>query len=220
MPSIPPPRLLNAVTPATSRNRRKLSRMSPLRMWLNSCATTPCSSSRSRNLSAPAVTQSAELSPDMPATNALTSLDFSSTHTDGIGTPEAIDISSHTLNSRSRARDAASFPFVRLRNTRCAPICFIRFSGVARSSAFQRKPNRTTSSEASSEMPTIGTLRKNSASGSARFSTAKLITAHAPHTNTTAAAMTTAAMASTASATSRPVFRRASSWSANGFIRT
>ena len=28
--------------------RRMLSRMSPLRMWLNSCATTPCNSSRGK----------------------------------------------------------------------------------------------------------------------------------------------------------------------------
>jgi hypothetical protein len=35
---------------------RMLSRMSPLRMWLNSCATTPCNSSRESCSAVPRVT--------------------------------------------------------------------------------------------------------------------------------------------------------------------
>ena len=220
MPSIPPPRLLNAVTPATSRSRRKLSRMSPLRMWLYSCATTPCSSSLSRNLSAPAVTQREAASQVVPATNALTSPESSSTHTDGMGTPDAMDISSQTLKSLRRASDFASLPFVRERTTCFAPMRAISFSGDERSSLFTRKPTKTTRNETRSEYPTTAGLSTNGQNARSFSSMRKRKSVHAPHAKTNAAAATTAATARTASATSRPVFRRASSWSANGSIRT
>ncbi len=44
------------VSPNSSPIRRVLSRMSPFSTWLNSCAITPCSSSRLRLTSAPRVT--------------------------------------------------------------------------------------------------------------------------------------------------------------------
>jgi len=44
------------VSPNSSPISRVLMRMSPFSTWLNSCATTPCSSLRSRFTSAPRVT--------------------------------------------------------------------------------------------------------------------------------------------------------------------
>ena len=49
------------VSPNSRPMSRVLSRMSPFSTWLNSCATTPCSSSRSRFTSAPRVTAIAAL---------------------------------------------------------------------------------------------------------------------------------------------------------------
>ncbi len=220
MPSMPFPSWLNAVTPATSIRSRKFSRMSPLRMWLYSCATTPCSSSRSRNLSAPAVTQREAASQVVPATNALTSPESSSTQTDGIGTPDAIDISSQTLKSLNLASDFASLPFVRERTTCFAPMRAISFSGDERSSLFTRKPMRTTRNETRSDHAITAGFSTNGQNARSLSSMRKRKIVHAPHAKTHAAAATTAATARTASETSRPVFRRASSWSANGSIRT
>ena len=81
---------------------RMLSRMSPLRMWLNSCAMTPCNSSRSSNSSVPRVTAIAASAGVYPAANALMPLSSSSTYISGTGTPDAIAISSTTLRSRLR----------------------------------------------------------------------------------------------------------------------
>ena len=47
------------ISPNSQPIRRMFRRMSPLRMWLNSCATTPCSSSRLSVASAPRVTATA-----------------------------------------------------------------------------------------------------------------------------------------------------------------
>ena len=47
------------------------SRMSPLRMWLNSCASTPCSSSRLSFSSVPRVTVTTASLVVRPAANAL-----------------------------------------------------------------------------------------------------------------------------------------------------
>ena len=80
--------------------RRMLRRMSPLTTWLNSCAMTPCSSSRLSRSSAPRVTATAASDVDQPAANALMPSSSGSTYTSGTGTPEAIAISSTTLRSR------------------------------------------------------------------------------------------------------------------------
>ena len=97
--SIPAPKRETAVMPQTSAVRRKLSRMSPFRMWLNSCAITPCSSSRLSHSSAPRVTHTAADEGSVPAASALTPPSFSSTQTDGMSSPDAMDISSQTLRS-------------------------------------------------------------------------------------------------------------------------
>ena len=73
-------------------------RMSPFRMWLNSCAITPCSSARSSSSTQPRVTPITASSVVCPAANALMP-SSSSTYTGGTGTPEAMDISSTTLSS-------------------------------------------------------------------------------------------------------------------------
>ena len=82
---------------------RMLSRMSPFTTWLNSCAITPCSSSRLSRSSAPWVTAIAASAGEKPAANALICVSCGSTYTSGTGTPDAIAISSTTLRSlRSR----------------------------------------------------------------------------------------------------------------------
>ena len=80
--------------------------MSPLRMWLNSCATTPCSSSRFSSVAAPRVTAMAASAGELPAANALMPSSFSSTYTSGMVTPEAMAISSTTLCRRLQRRIA------------------------------------------------------------------------------------------------------------------
>ena len=82
--------------------------MSPLRTWLNSCAITPCSSSRLSFSSAPRVTATAASDGEYPAANALIPASSSSTNTRGTGTPDAIDISSTTLRRRRRCGSVAS----------------------------------------------------------------------------------------------------------------
>jgi len=71
--------------------------MSPLRMWLNSCAITPCSSSRVSVVRHPRVTATTASAVVKPAANALTWSSPSITKICGTGTPDAIDISSTTF---------------------------------------------------------------------------------------------------------------------------
>ena len=79
---------------------RMLSRMSPLRMWLNSWAMTPCSSSRVSCSTQPRVTPTTASLGEKPAAKALMPCSSSSMNTGGTGTPEARAISSTTLSSR------------------------------------------------------------------------------------------------------------------------
>ena len=73
-------RPISAIT--SSPNSRPISRtfrrMSPLRMWLNSCAMTPCSSARFSVVSAPRVTPIAAFDVLWPAAKALMPLSCSS----------------------------------------------------------------------------------------------------------------------------------------------
>ncbi len=50
------PAIAIIINPNSTPISRRFRRMSPLKMWLNSCATTPCSSSRERRVSVPRVT--------------------------------------------------------------------------------------------------------------------------------------------------------------------
>ena len=79
---------------------RMLSFMSPLRMWLNSCPTTACSSSREKSPRAPRVTAIAASLAENPAANALMPVSEFMTKTRGIETPEAKAISSTMLRRR------------------------------------------------------------------------------------------------------------------------
>ena len=85
--------------PASSPMSRMFSRMSPLRMWLNSCPITPCSSSRLSWASAPPVTAMAASAGVNPAANALMPGSRGMTNNRGAGTPEASDISSTMLTN-------------------------------------------------------------------------------------------------------------------------
>ncbi len=105
------------VRPNSKPISRVLSRMSPFSTWLNSCAMTPCSSSRSRFTSAPRVTAIAAFAGLYPAANALIPASRSSRYTCGTGTPEAIAISSTTLRRRRLSGSAVSAP------TRVPPSC-------------------------------------------------------------------------------------------------
>ncbi len=78
--------------------------MSPLRIWLNSCATTPCSSERVRRSKVPRVTPMTALLGSVPAAKAFIPCSSSMIHTSGTGTPEAIAISSTTFRSRCSCR--------------------------------------------------------------------------------------------------------------------
>ena len=95
------------ITPATAHASRTFSRVSPCAMWLNSCATTPCSSSRGSCAMAPLVKPSTASLGVLPAANAL--MESSSiTYTGGTGMPLAIDISSTTSSRRRSEGDAAA----------------------------------------------------------------------------------------------------------------
>src|SRR5690606_18675598 len=83
--------------------RRIFSRMSPWRMWLNSWAMTPCSSSRDSVSMAPRVMPMTASPGAKPAAKALMA-DSSIRYTGGTGVPEAMAISSTTLSSRCSAR--------------------------------------------------------------------------------------------------------------------
>ena len=78
--------------------------MSPLRIWLNSWAMTPCSSSRVRILRQPGVTPMTASLGVKPAANALMPLSLRRRKTAGTAVPLAIAISSTTLSSRRSAR--------------------------------------------------------------------------------------------------------------------
>ena len=71
--------------------------MSPLRMWLNSWAMTPWSSSRVRFWIQPRVTPMTASPGVYPAAKALIPSSCSSRYTGGTGVPEAMAISSTTL---------------------------------------------------------------------------------------------------------------------------
>ena len=73
---------------------------SPFSRWLNSWATTPCSSSRESSLRHPSVTAMAERETSRPTAKALIAGSPGRTYTAGTGTPDAIAISSTTLRSR------------------------------------------------------------------------------------------------------------------------
>ena len=74
-------------------------RISPFRIWLNSCPSTPCNSSRLKISSAPRVTATAASSGWWPAAKALIPDSCSSTYTCGTGRPEATAISSTIFTS-------------------------------------------------------------------------------------------------------------------------
>ena len=93
------PSTVSTEMPKTQPMMRVFTLMSPLAMWLNSWAITPCSSRRVKWSSAPLVTPMAALSAVQPAANALMPGSLSSTNTSGTGSPEAIAISSTTLAS-------------------------------------------------------------------------------------------------------------------------
>jgi len=67
-------------------------------MWAISWATTPCSSSRESLVSRPSVTAMLADAASRPVAKALGS-ESGTTHTRGLGNPDAMAISSTTLNS-------------------------------------------------------------------------------------------------------------------------
>ncbi len=89
-----------AVIPPTTDRRRTLSRASPFSTCENSCATTPCSSSRSRRSSAPRVTATTACSGVSPAAKALIPSSPGRTNRAGTGSPDATAISSATFTRR------------------------------------------------------------------------------------------------------------------------
>ena len=95
-------------SPKTQPVRRMLSFMSPLRMWLNSWATTPCNSSRLRRSRQPRVTPMTALAGSVPAANALIPLSPSITQASGAGRPDAMAISSTTLSRRRSNRSVVA----------------------------------------------------------------------------------------------------------------
>jgi len=86
--------------PAITPSNWTLRRMSPFRIWLNSCATTPCNSSRFKLSSAPRVTMTVASLGEKPAAKALIERSLSITHARGTPMPEASAISSTILRSR------------------------------------------------------------------------------------------------------------------------
>ncbi len=94
--------------PESQATSRVFSAMSPLRMWLNSCAITACSSSRSSSRSAPRVTPIAAPSMLRPAANALMPSSRSSTQISGSGIRAASDISATMLSSWRRSGSVVS----------------------------------------------------------------------------------------------------------------
>ncbi len=86
--------------------RRRFNRMSPFRIWLNSWATTPWSSSRVSQVTHPRVTPITAFPGSVPAAKALMPSSSSRTKTGGTGTPDAIAISSTTLRSRRSSGSA------------------------------------------------------------------------------------------------------------------
>ena len=91
------------VMPLSSAARRILRRMSPLRMWLNSWAITPCSSWRLRWSMVPRVTATTASAGEMPAAKALMPRSSLSTYTGGTGILAARAISCTTFRQRRSA---------------------------------------------------------------------------------------------------------------------
>ena len=87
-------------TPNRSPMSLILSFISPLRIWLNSCATTPWSSDLLSLWRHPLVTATTALPGSVPAAKALIASSSSINQMPGTGKPEAIAISSTTLTSR------------------------------------------------------------------------------------------------------------------------
>ena len=110
------PNIDSISSPNSTPIRRMFSRMSPFRMWLNSWAMTPCSSSRVSRVSVPRVTAITASCSEWPAAKALIDGSFSITYTRGTGVPEASAISSTTLTSRRSSRSRVDG------STRRAPI--------------------------------------------------------------------------------------------------
>ena len=98
------PSMESITSPKIQPISRMLSFMSPLRMWLNSCATTPCSSERVSRSSVPRVTPITAFVGSVPAAKALMPCSSSMIHTPGTGTPDAMAISSTTLSKRRSGR--------------------------------------------------------------------------------------------------------------------
>ena len=194
--------MATASSPNVQPNKRRLRRMSPLRMWLNSCAITPCSSSRLSRVAAPRVTAMAASAGELPAAKALMPSSFSSTYTSGMVTPEAMAISSTTLCRRLSARSPV------LRSMRVPPSERATAPPPARN-------ERVLKRLAPQMMPSTTTLvaehrrRRRCARGSA-----------APTTNTTTAstARTTSTTEIRNATRSQRVVRRAASWRAKKSI--
>ena len=120
-------------TPCINPSIRMLSFMSPLKMWLNSCAITPCSCSRVRLSTAPLVTPSTASLSSYPAAKALIP-GLSRMYTGGTWTPEAMDISSTTFISRTVAGSSGL-------STRVPPRSFATtLPPAARSIVFNAEP--------------------------------------------------------------------------------
>ncbi len=78
--------------------------MSPFSTCENSCAITPCNSSRDSRVSVPRVTAITASLIEWPAANALIAVSLSITYTRGTATPDAIAISSTTLIRRRSSK--------------------------------------------------------------------------------------------------------------------
>ena len=102
--------LSSSTRPASAMNRmpwriairRRFRRMSPFSTWLNSCATTPWSSSRAKRRIEPSVMPITASALAWPAAKALMP-SSGNTYTGGTGTPAASAISSTTFNRRRSA---------------------------------------------------------------------------------------------------------------------
>ena len=141
-PMTPPPRLLSSpprrrdlpphhmprraqsdssATAPTSAATMVITRTSRFLMWLISCATTPCSSSRSSASSRPRVTAIEACPGPRPVANALGS-GSATIYTAGRGSPAAIAISSTTLSSWRSLSLSASFAVAATRAIGFAPV--------------------------------------------------------------------------------------------------
>ena len=90
------PNSVSSITVPISAATIVMSRMSKFLMWLISCATTACSSSRVSCESSPSVTAMLAFDGSVPVANALGS-GSGITYSAGLGTPAAMAISSTTF---------------------------------------------------------------------------------------------------------------------------